>query len=290
MSDRGWAKTLLIGDASSLSYVAEHQENLKSVMIMLHGSGLSLKDDLYIETALSVQPGCGVKEAEILSRRDTSLSLKVELPVAVPVGQTVNLQQSDLHLEAKLSALPTQSAASFSALTSLAHPLSAPELRKLRPKALCCTMCDREVADLSKASRSEDAEEGSGFKDLPSEHWAEMLEVWMCHDDPAFTAKVARQTNEGFWSTRENVLVGGSYLLVHPEEAKSKNLQLEKENVSFSFRKHLLPTPSISLLPPYPSGYKKAGATHQLAALIPLSTDFSIVQGQKLWLVSSKNG
>jgi len=244
----------LTTDFGSVSYVAEHQENLLAVQVMLHGLGVSLKDELVLSTNGTIQPGCGVTEAIVTSQRDPSLSLRITLPTAVTVGQTVPFSQSDLHLEAKLAALPTApTTAGTSLSTSLSHPLSATELRTIQPKSLCCTACDREVANLSRALRSEERAEGSGFKDLPSEHWAEMLEVWMCHNDPAFTAQLSQRTTEGFWPTRETVLVGGSYLLVHPEEGKRSNLNAELAMVS--------PDP-LTLLP---TGYKKVVVIPQLA-------------------------
>ena len=234
---------VLISDLSNWSYVAEHQENLLAVQIMLSGVSLSLKDDLIIETEQNVQPGCGVSEAVIMSKRDASISMCITLPTPVAIGQTIPFKQSDLHVEAKLSALATAPNGAISSLnTILQHPLSAPELRKIQPKALCCTACNREVADLSRTLRSEEKFEGSGFKDLPSEHWAEMLEVWMCHDDPAFTAQLAQRTNEGFWPSKDTVLVGGSYLLVHQDEGKSANLQVDPDNVSSPASAPSIPT------------------------------------------------
>ena len=203
------------------------------MQVMLHGVGVSLKDELILSTDGTIQPGCGVTEATVTSHRDPSLALRISLPTAVTVGQSVTFAQSDLHLEAKLSALPTAPSNAVNSLSSsLSHPLSATELRAIKPRSLCCTACDREVADMSRALRSEEQAEGSGFKDLPSEHWAEMLEVWMCHDDPAFTAQLSQRTNEGFWPSGETVLVGGSYLLVHPKEVKRSNLNVELAMVS----------------------------------------------------------
>lgn len=261
--------TNLTVDLSNVSYVAEHQENLLAVQIMLHGVNLTLKDDLMVETEKNGKSGHGVSEAVVVPKRDQVASFRITLPAPVVVGQLVQFAQSDLHLEAKLSALATTSPGAISSLnTLLSHPLSAPDLRKISPKALCCTACDREVADLSRTLRSEDRLEGSGFKDLPSEHWAEMLEVWMCHDDPAFTAQLAQRTNEGFWPTRETVLVGGSYVLVHPDEGKSASLQAEAGNVSLTCSVSITKQISIRC-----TGYKKVFAIPQLAVWLAISAE-----------------
>ena len=215
-----------VQDMTTLTYVAEHQENLRAVQIMLHGVGLSAKDDMAVETTSS-RSGMGVDQAVIISKRNLSTQLRITLPTPVIADQSRPLVSQDLHFETKISALPTAATASITSLnTLLTHALSASDLRRLRSKALCCTECDREIVDLTKILRQEDTMSGSGFKDLPSEHWAEMMEVWMCHDDPGFTAHLAQKTKDGFWPTNNTVLVGGSYVLVGGNNVKRSNLNM----------------------------------------------------------------
>jgi hypothetical protein len=105
----------------------------------------------------------------------------------------------------------------------ITQALCATDLRKIQPKVICCTGCDREIAELPN---------DCGFKDLPSEHWAEMMEVWMCHSDPGFTAQISAQTKDGFWPSEGIVLVGGSYLLLRDEYTKKHNLVTDSTSVS----------------------------------------------------------
>lgn len=194
------------------------------VQVMLHGAGLSLKDDLQLETPTTPRIGSETHEAIISSKKDPSSSIRIQLPTAVYPTQSIPFTHQDLHLEAKLAALSTSTSTTMSSLnTSVSHALSAADLRELQPKALCCAACDREVADLSL---------NNVYKDLPSEHWAEMMEVWMCHADPAFTARLAQRTKDGFWPSKGTVLVGGSYLLVDGSQAKKHNLHVEERKVS----------------------------------------------------------
>jgi hypothetical protein len=209
-----------------MSYAAEHQENLGLVQVMLHGIGASIKDDWTLETS-SVT--CDCDEAIVTSKRD-AMTLRVSLPVPVYPNQSVPLVAEDLHLEAKLSAAPSSQNQSLKNI--ITHALSASEVRSLRPSALCCAACDREVADVSLASREGQYEAEAEFKDLPSEHWAEMMEVWMCHQDPAFTAQLAKRTEEGFWPSRGTVLIGGSYFLIDKDQVKRTNLHFEDSKVS----------------------------------------------------------
>ena len=213
--------------------MAEHQENIRSVQVLVHGVSSATKDELVMETDKRVQEGCGVDEGVIVSKRDPTTLLRVPLPSATLVGQSVPFTAQDQHLETKLAIFPSATPANAQTLPS--HALSASDLRNFKPKALCCAACDREVASLTKVLNEESKSVGSGIKDLPSEHWAEMMEVWMCHDDPAFTARLAQHTEQGFWPTRSNLFVGGSYLLVHGEEGKRAELCVERVNVSASF-------------------------------------------------------
>src|SRR5581483_11321754 len=49
--------------------------------------------------------------------------------------------------------------------------------------------------------------------DLPSEHWAELLECWMCHQEDYKQAQV------GELNAKETIgLVGGTYILMHPKD------------------------------------------------------------------------
>ncbi|WVW79954.1 hypothetical protein I302_101927 [Kwoniella bestiolae CBS 10118] len=203
-------------DMNNIAYVAEHQENLRSVQITLHGVGVSSNLELQVESTSSYDEG-----AIITSRKDPSVSIRISLPAPVEPGQSIIFVAQSLHLEAKLIAqsIPTST---ISLLPT--YPLSAPDLRNIQAKALCCTSCDRELSTLPFGNRD------AAYKDLPSEHWAEMMEVWMCHNDPSFTARLAERTKEGFWPQNGGVLVGGSYLLVGQERVKVRNIQVEKGN------------------------------------------------------------
>ena len=188
---------------------------------MFHSVGLFL-DDQYM---LDVLPtGGGLSMTAMLRSSDgPSLNIPIQLPCSVLVDQSVPPVKSQSHLEARLQAAPTSSSTSSSCLSSLDHPLSAADLRKGGPSAFSCGSCDRQLVDLSSVVAQEDETAGSGFKNLPSEHWAEMVEVWMCHDDPAFTAGLAEKTKAGFWPDQSRVLVGNTYLLVHPDNASVYN-------------------------------------------------------------------
>lgn len=189
------------------------------MQVILHGPGLSQNSDLSVDHRADDEPD----QAVITSKKDPSIEMRIALPTPVCPAQAVPLVTADLHLEAKLAAVPKSSSSIVSMGAGVNHALCAVDLREAQPRALCCASCEREVADLSRVTRKGQ----SGFSDLPSEHWAEMMEVWMCHADPTWTARLAQKTKEGFWPSQSTVLVGGSYLLVHENDVKSLNLNME---------------------------------------------------------------
>ena len=208
-------------DLANLSYIAEHQENLNMVQVMVHGDKMSDYPELSIEAEAEMS-----EEATLLSKGNTS-QVRIRLPVPVQGGQKVPLAAPHFHLEAKLTAAATQLSEPVSSLnTMITQALCATDLRKLQPRVICCTACDREIAELPIKC---------AFKDLPSEHWAEMMEVWMCHSDPGFTAQISAQTKDGFWPSEGIVLVGGSYLLLRDEYTRKHNLVTDSTTVSVLF-------------------------------------------------------
>ncbi|WWC87693.1 uncharacterized protein L201_002585 [Kwoniella dendrophila CBS 6074] len=201
-------------DINNIAFVAEHQENLRSVQITLHGIGVSSNLELQVETT-----NTDSEEAIITSKKDPTISTRIALPVPVQPGQSVFFTPQSLHLEAKLNAQPIPPAA-VSLLP--AYPLSAPDLRNTKAKSLCCTSCERELSTLPFNDNID-----SLYKDLPSEHWSEMMEIWMCHNDPSFTAQLAEQTKIGFWPKDGSVLVGASYLLIGKERVNWNNINVD---------------------------------------------------------------
>lgn len=244
-------------DGSAITYVTEHQENLRVIQVLLSGVDTTFlkAGDLQLEVTTP-------KIAVLTSKSDPMLRVPVHLPSPAPLGQLVTVQPADDHLEAKLAALPSNLQGSAVLHSTVAHALSAPDLRSLAPHSLCCTSCDRLVARLPLHVE---------FKDLPSEYWAEMIEAWMCHADPAFTSQLAKHTEDGFWPKGDTVLVGGSYLLLTGSHICDVHLSLSKSNEVSTFF----------------SGFKKAVATYLTGGLYSLESQREALASFSL-LVSRK--
>ena len=89
-------------DLGNLSYIAEHQENLNVVQVMVHGDKMSTYPELFIEADAGLS-----EEATLLSKGAPS-HVRIRLPVPVQGGQKVPLAAPHFHLEAKLTAAATQ--------------------------------------------------------------------------------------------------------------------------------------------------------------------------------------
>ncbi|CAG8500959.1 1576_t:CDS:2 [Paraglomus brasilianum] len=78
--------------------------------------------------------------------------------------------------------------------------------------------------------------------DLPSEHWAELLECWMCHQEDYKQAQV------GELNAKETIgLVGGTYILMHPKDIEDAlvvegftNVNVEADLLAVKLNKHLI--------------------------------------------------
>lgn len=253
---------------AGFSYIAEHQENIRSIQVLLSGLQAFGPQDMILETGSRV-----AAEATIRSK-DSQVSVVILMPADVVPGQGIALSPSkDAFIEARLESLPRPPDAP--SLNVVVHALSASEIRRYRPVILQCVSCGQQVADTKVATESPE-----GYKDLPSEHWAEMMEVWMCHNDPSWTAKLAKRTEEGFWPTKGRVLVGGSYLQVAAEDIRAEGLKFgDTTNVSFAVCFTLCPFPSPEdyqegqrhyplMTRPMPWGSPSQGPSEALASFV----------------------
>ncbi|KAA1472522.1 hypothetical protein DENSPDRAFT_838816 [Dentipellis sp. KUC8613] len=188
----------------NVHYVAEHHENLKHVIVFLNVTGGIAGATLEAE----VLPSSMISNASLIIRSGSVVSLPLELPVTVAPGpQEVKVQGS--HYEVKLSApsdLPTDQ--------TPIPLLDATQLHDHRPTSFICASCSLPLVQSGKITR---------YDDLPSEHWAELVEAWMCHTDQKLSAQVAKH-GSGFWPRLGQALVGGSYILFEESAVMKSNL------------------------------------------------------------------
>lgn len=232
----------------NLSYVAEHQENLQVVQVLLSIPQTVDWSAFTAETDVSGLTGPMGQAMVALKSSAGGQTACLDLPTPVTAWQRIVLKDLPSPTEFKLRAERSATAHAPALNMVITHALSAPELRRMQPTALACQACDRELADLSTVSSTGQWERGAGFKDLPSEHWAEMLEAWMCHADDGFTNQLTERTKDGFWPVEGTVLVGGSYMLVDANDTCQQNLRIDGK-VSVSDSVHLSSPPGLKRRP-----------------------------------------
>lgn len=187
-----------------MQYVAEHQENLGSVAVFMQVTGQQAGFDIEAE----VFPSGGER---LIIKCGASTSAPLALPARViPGKKDIKLQSG--HLEVKLECMSDRVNGHGSGVLSYTgdtYPstgtglLDATQLKALNPTTFICASCSLPLVQSSKLSR---------YNDLPSEHWAELLEAWMCHSDQQLADRIASYAT-GLWPAPGQALVGGSYIL-----------------------------------------------------------------------------
>jgi len=135
-------------------------------------------------------------------------SLPLILPARVTPGkQEIKVQSG--HFEIKLSTLSTSPSPSESGPL-----LDATQLSNAKPTSFICSSCSLQLIQSSQMR----------YRDLPSEHWEELVDAWMCHSSQSLNENVLRNGRNGFWPGSDEALVGGSYILFEDSALTKDNL------------------------------------------------------------------
>lgn len=187
-------------------YIAENHENLQHVLVFLTITG-ALRD---VEIEAEVIPSYpDINEGDrLLIRNGPNTSPPLLLPAhTFPGKKEVKAQNG--HYEIKLSTTP------FTPISPEPTPLlDASQLSNLNPVSFNCTSCTLPVV---RASTIE------SYRDLPSEHWEELVDAWMCHSDQRLHDQITKRSR-GFWPEPGQALVGGSYILFQASSMVQMNL------------------------------------------------------------------
>ncbi|KAF9113627.1 hypothetical protein BGX27_001161 [Mortierella sp. AM989] len=165
---------------------------------------------------------------------------RIILPARVmPTRTTLDSSSSQSSLlTLKLVALPSApiSSSSSSPLTTVSAsefpsaPLPAAQLHGL--ENLACGCC----GNLLLKCDSNTGQQGEGpiqrVVDLPSEHWQELVDCWMCHEED-FT-----ELREGDLGARlGQALVGGTYVLIHAMNVEGDAVSIEDDACAIDWTK-----------------------------------------------------
>ncbi|KAF8761369.1 HECT-like Ubiquitin-conjugating enzyme (E2)-binding [Rhizoctonia solani] len=146
----------------NVTYVAEYRESLGMIAVQLRVGGLARTSRLEAEVTSTLG------QSSLILRCGTTTLPSLDLPSQVPAGKV------DL----------------FAA--SMGKPLGATEYLDLKLPT---------VAGVDGRELEHDIPAFIGnvrYDDLPSEHWVELLDAWMCHPDQQVTAELAKRA-EGIW-------------------------------------------------------------------------------------------
>lgn len=176
-----------------LDYIAEESRNLGTIVVTFWPRTPSPMPEPY--TVLSVS-------SDAVRIGTPSGSSSLSLPSRVfPQSTTISAVSAHLH-ELRLSTVPPSPTHARPDLEVLA-PLSTAELRSALPAVFACGSCDAQLVDAREVTR---------YNALPSEHWAELLDAWMCHQDQTLNEDLVAK-GKGVKPRDGEALVGAAYVL-----------------------------------------------------------------------------
>ncbi|BGP16007.1 hypothetical protein JCM10213v2_004000 [Rhodosporidiobolus nylandii] len=194
-----------------LDWIAEESRNLGTLVVTFWSRSSSSRQEEY--EVLSVEA-----DAILVAPRGGPAS-RLSLPCRVVPQQAV-AQTAGTVSEVKLvtnEPSPTRNRADLEVHT----PLSTDDLRRSMPTSFACSTCNVELADVSAIQR---------YNALPSEHWAELLDAWMCHQDQELSADLIAK-GKGIKPRPDEGLVGTSYVLLPRELTRNWVTPDESESI-----------------------------------------------------------
>jgi ubiquitin-protein ligase E3 D len=138
-----------------------------------------------------------------------NMSPPLILPARTFPGKKEVKVQND-HYEIKLSTSPFIPVAPPETLPLL----DASQLSTLSPMNFTCSSCSLPLVHSHTIE---------SYRDLPSEHWEELVDAWMCHSDQSLHEQITNR-GRGFWPEPGQALVGGSYILFEESSIVLNNL------------------------------------------------------------------
>ncbi|KAJ4490215.1 HECT-like ubiquitin-conjugating enzyme-binding-domain-containing protein [Lentinula aciculospora] len=191
-----------------VTYVAEFHETLHHVLVFFTVTGAQPGFDLEAEVVPSFSNNQADDGDRLIIKSGSKSSPPLILPArVVPGKQEIKVQSG--HFEIKLAAL--------SSLTLPLEPgplLDATQLSNANPTSFICSMCSLQLIQSSKFR----------YCDLPSEHWEELVDAWMCHSSQTLNDNIVKNGRGGFWPSIDQALVGGSYILFEDSAMTKDNL------------------------------------------------------------------
>ncbi|EIW54928.1 uncharacterized protein TRAVEDRAFT_30892 [Trametes versicolor FP-101664 SS1] len=190
-------------------YVAEYHETLQHVLIFLNVQGMTPGANLEAEVVPTSESRIE-ERSRLLLKCGASTSPLLALPAPVSPGvKEVKVMGQFHEIKLAVTAPPPSPVDASPAL------LDATQLSFVAPTSFVCASCSLPVVHGARLHE---------YRDLPSEHWAELVDAWMCHSDQRLHDHVQQHSRDGFWPREGQALVGGSYILFEESAIVHSNM------------------------------------------------------------------
>ncbi|TBU28039.1 HECT-like ubiquitin-conjugating enzyme-binding-domain-containing protein [Dichomitus squalens] len=203
------APPLPVQTGLDVHYVAEYHETLQHILVFLNVQGMTPGANLEAEVVPVSESSTG-ERSRLLLRCGASTSPLLTLPAPVPPG-VKEVKVVGQYYEVKLPVVSPPTSP-FDAPPAI---LDATQLLSTAPTSFVCAACSLPLVQASKLHE---------YRDLPSEHWAELVDAWMCHSDQRLHEHVKKHSVQGFWPQEGEALVGGSYILFEESAVVQNNV------------------------------------------------------------------
>lgn len=204
--------TISAEDALQVIYVAEFQKNIHSMQVYVQFASGEPQGHVEFEV-LPTEDGTLTGSKSFIIRTRSSGSQVLPLPAPAKVGHH-EVKVVKGHMEIKLE-IPALAELPSEPADDLSRLMPADDLKSIQPTSFLCTSCSLPVVHCNDIK---------DYRDLPSEHWEEFVEAWMCHQDQKLTEEIGRHRQGGFVPDRGVAFVGGSYVLFDDEMVVKENL------------------------------------------------------------------
>ena len=192
-----------------MHYVAEYHETLHHVLVFLNVQGMTLGANLEAEV-VPVSDASSEERSRLMLKCGTSTSPLLTLPAPVHPGvKEVSVVGQSYQIKLAVSSAPSSPLSDGPVAL-----LDAEQLTAAAPTSFVCASCSLPLVQGARVRE---------FRDLPSEHWAELVDAWMCHPDQRLHEHVRNHSAHGFWPSEGQALVGGSYVLFEESAVVQSN-------------------------------------------------------------------
>lgn len=176
---------------AEINYIVEEARNLDSLTINFWSTDRESTDTYSFQSLESLS-------LDIISSSNTSHRILLPSPAKT---QQVQIVSRGAYFEIKLATAKDMT--SDSADVDVQYPLSTNELRTHLPTDFSCVKCRNVLVDSRQVTK---------YNTLPSEHWAELLDSWMCHGDQKLSEDLIRK-GKGIKPRAGEGLVAAGYIM-----------------------------------------------------------------------------